>query len=207
MKRAYSPKEIAKRSYKTLGWGGRWCEAFGDPEESSCWFISGASASGKSSFVMQLCYELSHYGKVLYMSYEEGVSLSFRDRVCRFGLDCRQGSFSVVTDDSLSDLRSRLVRRHSAKFVVVDSFQHAGWGWLETKQLLEDFPQKGFIFVSQEYKGQPIGKSAMRLRYASSVKVRVIGFKAYCQGRFDPEAGNYYTVWEEGVMRTSNGMG
>lgn len=204
MRRAWSPKEIARKTYKTLPWCGRWESAFGCPEENSCWFISGASASGKSSFVMQLSYELCHYGKVLYLSYEEGVGLSFRDRVCRFGLDFCQGSFSVVTDDSLSDLRERLGRRHSAKFVIVDSFQHAGWGWSETKQLLSDFPRKSFVFVSQEYKGQPIGRSATRLRYASDVKVRVLGFKAYCQGRYTPEAGNYFTVWEEGVLRTSN---
>lgn len=204
MRRAYGPKEIARRTYKTLGWGGRWKEAFGDPEECSCWFVSGASASGKSSFVMQLAMELSHHGKVLYLSYEEGVGMSFRDRLCRFGLDRRQGSFSVAVDDSLSDLRARLRRRHSAKFVIVDSFQHAGWSYDEAKELMDDFPRKGFVFVSQEYKGQPMGKSATRLRYASDVKVRVSGFKARCQGRYDPEAGNHFTVWEEGVLRTSN---
>ncbi|MBF1578756.1 MAG: AAA family ATPase, partial [Prevotella sp.] len=48
VKRAYSPKEIAKKTYKTLPWSGRWAEAFGLPEENSTWFISGASAAGKS---------------------------------------------------------------------------------------------------------------------------------------------------------------
>ena len=37
MKRAYSPKEIAKKTYKTLPWGGRWEESFGLPEENSTW--------------------------------------------------------------------------------------------------------------------------------------------------------------------------
>ena len=84
MKRAYSPKEIAKKTYKTLPWGGKWEEAFGLPEENSTWFISGASASGKSSFVMQLAYELTHYGQVLYLSYEEGLNQSFQERMLRF---------------------------------------------------------------------------------------------------------------------------
>ena len=44
MKRAYSPKEIAKKTYKTLPWGGRWEASFGFPEENSTWFISGACA-------------------------------------------------------------------------------------------------------------------------------------------------------------------
>ena len=42
MKRAYSPKEIAKKTYKTLPWGGRWEESFGLPEENSTWFIPAA---------------------------------------------------------------------------------------------------------------------------------------------------------------------
>ena len=204
MKRAYSPKEIAKKTYKTLPWGGWWEESFGLPEEDATWFISGASASGKSSFVMQLAYELTHYGQVLYLSCEEGVNQSFRDRMLRFELDKRQGWFRVVTSATPEQVAERLRKRHSAKFIIVDSFQDAGWEWLETKALLEAFPKKCFIFISQEVKSQPLGKAAVRLRYRADVKVRVVGYRAYCQGRFNPDAGNSYIVWEEGVLKTSN---
>ena len=206
MKRAYSPKEIAKKTYKTLPWGGRWEESFGLPEESSVWFVYGASAQGKSSFVMQLAYELTHYGQVLYLSYEEGLNQSFQERMLRFDLDKKQGWFRVVTSDTVEDLTERLKKRHSTKFIIVDSFQDAGWEWPETKALLEAFPKKSFIFISQEAKGQPLGKPAVRLRYRAGVKVRVVGFRAYCQGRFNPDAGNSFVVWEEGVLRTTNNV-
>ncbi|MCR4699739.1 MAG: bifunctional adenosylcobinamide kinase/adenosylcobinamide-phosphate guanylyltransferase [Bacteroidaceae bacterium] len=206
MKRAYSPKEIAKKTYKTLPWGGKWEEAFGLPEERATWFISGASASGKSSFVMQLAYELTHYGPVLYLSYEEGLNQSFQERMLRFDLDKRQGWFRVVPNDTLDDLTARLKKRHSAKFIIVDSFQLAYWGYPETEALVKMFPKKCFIFISQEEKGQPTGKPARRLRYLADVKVRVQGFRAYCQGRFNPDAGNSFVVWEEGVLRTTNNV-
>lgn len=206
MKRAYSPKEIAKKTYKTLPWGGRWEEAFGLPEERATWFVSGASASGKSSFVMQLAYELTHYGQVLYLSYEEGLNQSFQERMLRFELDKRQGWFRVVTSDTLCDLIERLKKRHSAKFIIVDSFQLAYWSYPETEALVKTFPKKCFIFISQEEKGQPTGKPARRLRYLADVKVRVQGFRAYCQGRFNPDAGNSFVVWEEGVLRTTNNV-
>lgn len=206
MKRAYSPKEIIKKTYKTLPWGGKWKSAFGLPEENSTWFISGASASGKSSFVMQLAYELTHYGGVLYESYEEGLNQSFQERLKRFEMDKRQGMFRVATDDTITDLRNRLQRRHSAKFIIVDSFQYAGWTYPETKALVDTFPTKSFIFISQEAKGQPLGKTAIRLKYMAGVKVRVVGFRAFCQGRFNPDAGNSFVVWEEGVLRTSNNI-
>ncbi len=206
MKRAYSPKEIAKKTYKTLPWGGKWEEAFGLPEENSTWFICGPSAAGKSSFVMQLAYELTHYGQVLYLSYEEGVSQSFQERLLRYELDKRQGWFRVVTNDTLQEVAERLKKRHSAKFVIVDSFQQAGWSYAETEALVRAFPKKSFIFISMEMNGQPLGKPAVRLRYLAGVKIRVAGFKAYCQGRFNPDAGNSYVVWEEGVLRTTNNM-
>lgn len=142
MKRAYSPKEIAKKTYKTLPWGGRWEEAFGLPEERATWFISGASASGKSSFVMQLAYELTHYGQVLYLSYEEGLNQSFQERMLRFDLDKRQGWFRVVPNDTLDDLTARLKKRHSAKFIIVDSFQMSHWDYPEVENLVQNvFPK------------------------------------------------------------------
>lgn len=204
MKRAYSPKEIVKKTYKTLPWGGRWEEAFGLPEENSTWFISGASAGGKSSFVMQLAHELTNYGQVLYLSYEEGLSQSFQERLLLFELDKKQGKFRVVTSDTVEDLTDRLKKRHSAKFIIVDSFQLSGWEWPETLELVRKFSKKSFIFISQEAKSQPLGKAAVRLRYLAGVKVRVVGYKAYCQGRFNKDAGNAFVVWEEGVLRTSN---
>jgi len=206
MKRAYSPREIARKTYKTLSWGDKWEEAFGLPEENSTWFISGPSASGKSSFVMQLAYKLTNYGQVLYASYEEGLSQSFQERMLRFELDHRQGKFRVVTTDTIGDLHERLRKQHSAKFIIVDSFQYAGWGYEETKALVDAFPRKSFLFISQEVKGQPLGKPAVRLRYMAGVKVRVVGFRAYCQGRFNPDAGNSFVVWPEGVLRTTNNM-
>ena len=91
MKRAYSPKEIAAKKWVTLPWNEKWSKPFGFPAENASWFISGASASGKSSFVMQLGKELCNYGTVLYMSYEEKINQSFQRRMeyCRFGLQIR----------------------------------------------------------------------------------------------------------------------
>lgn len=86
MRRAYSPKDILNKTYKTLAWDGEWAKAFGLPAENETWFISGASASGKSSFVMQLAKKLCEYGTVLYESYEEGVGKSFQDRLKRHGM-------------------------------------------------------------------------------------------------------------------------
>jgi len=205
MKRAYSPKDIRKKVWKTIGWEDmKWRGPFGDPAWSETWFVSGQSASGKSSFVMQLAKKLCEYSSVLYLSYEEGISQSFKERMEREKMNEVQGRFRVALDDSIAEVEERLKRSRSPHFVIVDSFQYAGWGYEDAKRLVNEFPKKSFIFISQEYKGQPLGKAAARLRYMAGIKVRVVGFVAYCQGRFTEDAGGGYVVWEEGVMRTTN---
>jgi len=47
---------------------------------------------------------------------------------------------------------------------------------------------------------------AMKLKLYLRHEVRVVGYKAYCQGRAIGEAGSYYVVWEEGLIRTSNNL-
>jgi len=205
-KRAYSPKEIAAKTYKCLPWNDRWSQPFGAPTMNETWFISGASASGKSSFVMQLAKELCKYGTVLYLSLEEGVSQSFKERIERYKMGEVQGKFRVAVDDTLEELTERLSRPKSPHFIIADSFQYAGWTYEQTKELVTRFPQKSFIFISQEYKGQPMGKAAVRLRYMAGMKVRVVGFKAFCQGRFTGDPGSFFVVWEEGILRTSNNL-
>lgn len=205
-KRAYSPKEIEAKRYDCLPWGERWSSPFGNPPINETWFVEGASASGKSTFVMKLAKELCKYGLVLYASYEEGVSQSFKERIERERMSEVQGKFRVAVDDSYEELVERLQKRKSPTFVIIDSFQEAYWSYEQARDLIATFPRKSFIFISQEDKGQPLGKPAKRLRYKAGIKIRVSGFKAYCRGRYTGDPGSYYVVWEEGVMRTTNNV-
>ena len=210
MKRAYSPKEIAAKKWVTLSWGEKWSKPFGFPAVNASWFISGASAQGKSSFVMQLGKELCKYGTVLYLSYEERVNQSFQRRMGYLNMNEVQGKFRVATEDTYEELVARLRKPKSPKFVIVDSFQvakdDAGFSYEKAVELTRRFPKKCFIYVSQEKKSAPMGSDALRLRYISDMKVRVMGYKAYCLGRSIGEAGSYYVVWKDGLIQTSNGL-
>lgn len=209
-KRAYSPKEVAAKKWVELPWGEEWSAPFGFPAENASWFISGASAQGKSSFVMQLGKELCKYGPVLYMSYEEGVNQSFQRRMGYLNMNEVQGRFRVVVDETLEELKARLAKPKSPKFIIVDSFQVAcedqGWTYPDAVALMKRFKRKCFIFVSQEDKSQPTGKPARRLRYICDTKVRVIGYKAYCLGRSIGEAGQCFIVWKDGLIKANNGL-
>ena len=212
-KRAYSPKDVASINHKVLPFTGKWKEVFGEPEQGDTWFVSGPSASGKSSFVMQLAKMLCGIGPVLYVSLEEGVGLSMQRRLEQFKMNEVQGAFRIIIDGDIEELGKRLAKPKSAKFIIVDSYQEAfeiGWEYKVTADLIERFPKKTFIFISQEDKGKPLGKPAIRLKYKAGVKVRTLGFRAFCEGRYAGQVGAYYTIWEEKAVEvyntTSNGQ-
>ena len=206
--RAYSPKDVAQIKHKVLPFEGIWKEVFGEPEQGDTWFISGASASGKSSFVMQLCKMLCGLGNVLYVSLEEGVGVSMQDRLKAFKMDEVQGHFRIITDDNIEHLEARLAKRKSPMFIVVDSYQYAydaGWEYLKTRALIERFKKKTFIFISQEENSsKPLGKPAIRLKYMAGVKVRTHGLRAYCQGRYAKNPGAYFSIWKDKEVEIYN---
>ena len=123
----------------------------------------------------------------------------------------RKLSVKAGRDDPFAKLRPMLSQAEAGILYNIDNRYYKGdhlvirgWSYEQAKGLVDLFPKKGFIFVSQEYKGQPLGKAAIRLRYMADMKIRVAGYKAYCQGRATGEPGAYYRVWEEGIIKTSN---
>ncbi|SEA69879.1 hypothetical protein SAMN05444145_105216 [Alistipes timonensis JC136] len=200
--RAYSPKEIARLQIPELPLEGEWRAAFGRPSRYERWFIDGESTSGKSTFVMLLAKELCKFGKVDYISLEEGANLSFKRRTIRLQMDEVAGRFKAVTNITMEELAERLAKPKSANFVFIDSVQYTGMTFPKIKALLLDrFPRKSFIFVSQNYKGRPKGKPANDLKFDAGVKISTIGFRAYCHGRYVDGAGAYFTIWEEGAYK------
>ena len=203
--RAYNPREVSHKKYEVIKWNGQWRESFGRPAMNETWFISGASAQGKSSFVMQLAKKFCEYGKTLYVSAEEGIRQSFQRRLEMFEMNSVGRKLSIIEDPDINLLKERLSKPKSPRFIIIDSFQMANWTYQDAMELIEKFNKKSFIFISQEYKSRPMGADAVRLRYAAGVKIRVSGFMALCSGREKETAGGGgFVVWDEGAIRYGN---
>jgi len=200
MKKALSVSDLMRKKYETIPFTGEWLAAFGEPERTGVWIIWGNSGNGKSTFALQLCVELCKHGTVLYNSLEEGSSLTFRNRLAALHSDMNGKRFHVV-NEPIKDMTSRLLRRRSADFIVVDSFQYSGLTYSEYRKLKEKHTDKLLIFVSHAHGSRPAGRSACSVLYDASQKIWIEGFKAFSNGRSIGANGGKYIIWEEEAKR------
>jgi len=201
MARAYSPTEIKKMKKDVLDFEGAWFEAFRKPERVGVWFIWGKSGNGKSSFVMQLCKELTKYGKVIYDSLEEGVSLTLKESLERHKMEeIKRGRFAILDCEPMDKLSERLSKHKSADFIVIDSFQYTQMNYSQYLSFRKEHRNKLLIFISHADGSKPSGRSAVNVQFDAGLKIWVEGFRAISKGRYIGDRG-YFTIWDKGAVK------
>lgn len=199
MARTLSAKQVLTIKFDTIRLGGGWDECVGEIETTGIWFIWGNSGNGKTSAVVSLCKELSAFGKVLYNSREEGVSLTMQNTLRRYGMG-ELGSRFQLANMSLQELDEKISQQRSPKFVVLDSFQFMGLTYKDFRAFCEKHKIKMLIFVSRTRGRQPEGRAAISAMYDASCKIWVEGYKAFSKGRFVGTTGEM-TIWDEGAKK------
>ena len=199
MARTLSAKQVLTIKFDTIRLGGGWDECVGEIENTGIWFIWGNSGNGKTSAVVSLCKELSAFGKVLYNSREEGVSLTMQNTLRRYGMG-ELGSRFQLANMSLQELDEKISQQRSPKFVVLDSFQFMGLTYKDFRAFCEKHKNKMLIFVSRTRGRQPEGRAAISAMYDASCKIWVEGYKAFSKGRFVGTTGEM-TIWDEGAKK------
>ena len=205
--RKRSVRAIMSYRPKTYRFTGEWLDNFGSPEVGSKWMVWGPSASGKSTFVMQLSKYMTQFGRVVYVADEEGVSAkSLQIRLDQNEMHKCGSRFIVVDEMSFADLVEELDKPRSASIYIFDSWQTMNFTHEQYRLLCKKYPKKTMIWVSREERGEPMGNSARKAKYDCDVKVYVKGYAAKCLGRFTPEAGREYVIWKEGYMNLGKGI-
>lgn len=195
--RAISVAQLYKTKFKIMQFEGTYKAAFGQPQLGGSWIIWGDSSNGKTSLAMQLAKYLTNFGKVIYNSFEEGVSMSFKNTVERNAMHEVAKRFIILPGESVSDLSKRLRKRYSADIIIIDSIQHAGLSRDDYKQLKHSFPNKLFIYISHAKGKLPKGEVADFIRYDSDLKIYVEGYRAFVQGRLNNSENKPFDIWEE----------
>ncbi|MDR2935925.1 MAG: hypothetical protein LBU80_01080 [Rikenellaceae bacterium] len=199
--KALSPSEVLKMRKETIPFTGAWRDAFGNPEWAGVWLVWGNSASGKTSFVMQLCKELSRWRKVAYNSLEQRDSKTMQDTIREYNMQqCPRGRFQLIPGEKIEDLSKRLLKPKAPDVVVIDSYQYTQMSYREYVDFKEKHPDKLIIFISHADGLQPDGRAARKVQYDAELKIRVEGFRATSLGRTIGDKG-FYTVYEEGANK------
>lgn len=187
-KRALSVRNVYEKKFKTIALNNEWQAAIGQPELSGSWIIYGPSKHGKTSFALMLSKYLASYGKVLYITAEEGISLAFREAMKRNKMEEVDGKWFVFGSreiPAVADLIPVLHRQRSPEFVFVDSVLFYRMKQTEYRKLKKLFPHKLFVYVSHvNGNGEPKGATADEIWRDSMVRFSVTGFRAFPVSRY-----------------------
>lgn len=200
MKNTIHARMLKAKKFKTIeGLSERFTNSFGQVEQSFIMLVWGNSGNGKSNFCMQMIKELSSCKSILYVSLEEGISLTLQNTIKRTFGDEKINVRFADHNTTFPVLMEYLKKRRSPKIIVIDSIQYFGISYIDYRHLKEACPGKSFIFISHAKGKLPEGKTAEKIRYDAGIKVRVEGYMANVVSRY---GGNKpYVIWEEGARR------
>jgi len=196
--RAISSDQLIRTKFQTMPFEGKWKASFGLPQLGGTWLVYGNSANGKTSLCMQIAKYVTTFTKVLYNSFEEGVSLSFQNTIVRNKMtEVTKGHFSILPGEDFEILMKRLKARKSASIIFIDSIQHSFLTKAQYRLMKATFPNKLFIYISHARGKKPKGEIADFIYYDADLKIRAEGFRAFVDGRLNEADGNYFDIYPE----------
>lgn len=204
MARAISNKNLCDAVFQTASLDGAWLASFGKPELRGAWIIYGESGSGKTHFALQLLRYLAQFApRVAYDTIEQGMSLSFQNAWNEADMEALGSKVVVYAKEQIPALMQHLRRKRSPQIVVIDSITAlTGFTRRSFGELVDEFPDKLFIFIAHEENHKPYPAIAQHVRKLSEVKCHVEGFRAYITTRFqtrDGQGGAPFTIWQQGA--------
>ena len=188
-KKAISVKTLREKKFHLLDFDGEWKEKMGDPEQGFRAMFYGPSGSGKTTEVLRFAdYLAQHFGKVMYNSWEEGISKSIQDTVISQNLQA-DGLFFF---DGLSyEEMCEKAKRGRYRFVIIDSIQYMGFTYSQYQEFNRRFKAKGLILISQ-VNGKGKARGGEQILHAVDMKVGIDAGKANYRSRY--RKGGHYTV-------------
>ena len=197
--------QFLNKKFKLLGIKGKWAETLGSLPKNFVGIVYGNSGNGKTEFLIQLAKYLCKFGKVAWVSYEQGHGYDLQRAVDRNDMQDVAGKFIIVDPIArrnpkktlFEELMSQIGKRNSPQFFIIDSYDYVRFTQEEYQQLKEAFGhKKGIIFISHEHGGKPKRAVAQHIEYDGGFSLQVKKMIAYPIknrfGGFEP-----YVIWEE----------
>ena len=174
---------------------------FGELEHGFRMIVWGLPKGGKSNLVMQFIKWMMAFGRVLYVSLEEGFSLTMKRTILRHLDEEKHGSNIEFADHNMTYemLFTKLSKKKSPRFIVIDSLQYWGITIDQYRKLSKAFPSKSFIMISHAQGNEPKGALAKSIRHDVGIAVHVKWFIAFIESRYG--GLNNLVIWLDGAKK------
>ncbi len=182
----YSVDELESTLFDVMDFKAEWLKSLGRPEKAGVWIVYGESYQGKTNFTIKLAKYLTQFvkHKVLINSLEEGKTESMKLTSKRSELSSVKEKILLGNRVPIQKVKERLRKQRSPEIIIEDSIQFTDLNKKTFQQLIEEFPNKLFIFISNADGKTPRGALAKHVKNAAMIKIRVEGFKAFPESRF-----------------------
>jgi hypothetical protein len=201
MKKVLNIANVQNQLVNKLQLSGAFLDAFGNPQDRGVWFVWGASASGKSSFLMQLAKTFAELDlKVLYNLLEEEPSDSdYIDRTKLFNMQDHKTKFYTASYTP-SELKAHL-KSSRTKVVFIDSLPYFTKDWQTYMDLKRSFPSMIFVFSAHAKGKNPKTDIEDRVMFDAKMKIYIEGYLATCKGRTIGANGGQFIIYKEGYEK------
>lgn len=168
--------------------------------------VKGFSGNGKTELVVLLAKLLSYFGKVAWLSYEQGHGADLQMATMRNDMEDHSGAFYPVDPwenlkpgvSLLEDLDSFLGKRNSPDFIIIDSWDDTGFTYADYQYLKNKYSKKkGIVIIGRCSKsGKMIKKVCEDIGFNAHMTLFVSDYIAYPEknrlGGTEP-----FVIWEE----------
>jgi hypothetical protein len=194
--RARTASKIFQKKYKTFAFTDEWLKVMGTPETTGIWLVYGIEKNGKTWFSLKLAEYLTDFEKVLYISAEEGMSLSIKETLQRVKFDIGNRRLLFMEYIPIEELDQLLSKKQAPKIVFLDNLTIYADELKNGifRKLVAKHHDKLFVCVAHEERNEPYTAVAKLASKLAKIKVRVKGLACMVSGRCP---GGTLTIDEE----------
>ena len=198
--------QFHKKKYKFLGFDDEWLAFVGNLANNFIGIVYGQSGQGKTEFCIRLAKYLCRFGKVAWLSYEQGHDSDFQMASIRNKMEEVAGKFLTIDPlegrtkgmTKFQELDQYLSKRSTPDFIFIDSIDYLQLSLEEYMELKEKHgKKKGIIFLSHEKNGAPESKVAQKVEYDGKFSIRVFKYVAHKKKNRVGGSGNYVIYYKE----------
>lgn len=197
--------QFLKKKFKLLGICQEWRGVLGELPDSFMGIIYGASGNGKTELCIRLAKYFTQFGRVAWLSYEQGHGYDLQRAIVRNNMAHCNGKFTVIDPmkkvhagkSIFEELDAYLGKRGTPQFVFIDSLDYARLTFEQYDAIKQKYGnRKAILWISHSKGKAPKSALGRDIEYDGGFGIFVSKFIAEpVKSRFG--AVDDYIIWEE----------